>query len=164
LSQDSYNDSVKKLIAFLNNLESDLGNIIEKSEVLLADYPELQSLLKGAFKLQEPRFFEMRTYLQNEKLFEILMTHGLVGTELNLKLGIINMARGKAKEAETAFVNSTGVEKSNNKSKWRRWLGRLLEGSDIIMDSLAEAGIPGAGALGEFKSVTEKLVAWFKGR
>ena len=76
---------------------------------------------------------------------------GLTGPQLEFKISIFNHAYGELMDA--------GIPPKDAKPKRQRWWRRLfrpvLKAADVILGSLAKAGIPGIEIVKEFKETIE---------
>lgn len=162
LSTNSDLEAIQLLTAFLDNLEKELKRDVELID-LVQDYPDLKNLLGEVLRVAEERFKLCRYHLNEKKPYLVLQEHGLTGVELRLKLGVVVIADKEIEQAWNEMQNSSGPPPGIT-SRVKNWIKRKLEVSDIIMGSLAEAGIPGAGALEEIKTVIEKIIKWREGK
>ena len=111
------------------------------------------------------RFDDLVNYLEKEKPVLKLDSVGLLGPELDLKIQAFESSLQRLKEFKVFSENSNDREEWNKqKSPIRNVVEEVMDHGDTILGSLGEAVIPGAGAIGEVKTVGEKVLKWIRNR
>lgn len=132
-----------RLLEFLARLrDEDLRHAMEYLDPELRDYAFAawdELLGTGTFEL-------LLDAIASREYDDALDRNGLGGNQLTFKLAVIDHARAQVDREE----REEGPPRER-RGRIRRWLSRLLGGSDVVLDSILDA-IPFAGeALKEFK-------------
>ena len=161
-------DDIQKLKKFLDNLECRIDLFVYGVNPFLLQTKSKDNnkeicLMQDAWKETRPRFKELHKYLSSEKAFKKLEKVGLTASSLAFKLNPVEEAIKRIQKV----MKLRQEEKSPGKPRKRTVLSKLrnswreyFEYADIIIGSMGAVGIPGADAVGEFKSVLEKILKW----
>lgn len=136
---DVEGDPVERLAHFVLETDKFLNELIDKKYGDGFFYPELYSALVDAWRDSRRHFYDLKRALGNVKE-DTLKAHGLTGTELNLKLRVVNFfwKRFKGKPLLT-------------------WLEKLLHAINTLLKSLI-AATPVGTAAGEIKDEIENCL------
>jgi len=149
-------DDVKAIIQFLDDLESLLDEFVEKYEKIIPRRSEFHNDFHDAWGDVKENFPISIKYLKrNENVKGKLEDEGLTGNQLKLKLSMFYFAANKIKKAEDN-LETNRRNFPQRRYRWKRFWGWALELADIILGSLSAVGVPGVGAISEFKEVAEK--------
>jgi len=157
---------IEKLVHFLKSLENKLGYFISNFHELMPEEKEIAIIFKDTRYDIKHRFVIMQEYLFEKNPIQKLRFVGLTGQELLLKLSVVDLSEQELEELILSYEdvkeseNETEIE--NKKQGLREKLEQFFDHADTVMGSLGEAGIPGAGAAGEAKTVGEKILAWIR--
>lgn len=160
-----YNEDITELIKFIKKMHTLIEIFIEYHPILMPEDEKTLKNYKKAWEKVQPRFRIAEKYLEHEKPILDLIEAGLVDSELILKIQVCTDKMENVivlrKEHQKMGDNEQKNEKLNH-------LGYSLEEAmdhgDIILGSLAEAGIPGVGAIGEIKTIGEKIMKWWRNK
>jgi len=164
------NSDVEELIKFLQQLEERLRIFIEEdSEYFIKRYPKKifgKSInqWKQAWENTQLHFKSARDYLVIIKSTESLENVGLTGSELQIKLMVLEEAYDELMELESRFFKKSKSEKKSTGQRFRRLKDhreKYFDHADTILSSLGNVGIPGIDAISEFKTVIEKVLKWW---
>ena len=146
---------------FLDKLQTDLKWVVENSEDVLVGYSqEFYGNLYSAFEEVGMMFDRARRSLSNQEevTFDDLSEHGLVGSQLDLKLGAVESHREAVKIIQDNEDEIRQLEDpirvkliGNVLRSYFRKLERFLES---VLDAI---GAP--GAIAEFKDLIEQSIS-----
>jgi len=160
----------KKLEEFLQELEYKMDLFVYEwgpsfLKIKNNDDTKKARLMREAWKETSPRFKELQKYLSSEESIEKLEKVGLTASSLAFKLSLVEES---IEEINKVMESKTMVETSDIPKKRLGFLKKLkkpwqkyFEHADTIIRSMGVAGIPGADAIGEFKTSLEKILNWW---
>jgi hypothetical protein len=140
------NDDREKLIRFLADLHQLLVRLLSRQPPLLS--PQTLALLEAAWEEleNEGRFAEARNSIEAGKFDQRLEEHGLHRAQLDLKVGVFELAdEAVARDERKRFRWPKGS---------KRLMAWALKAGNVILGSLADV-VPGVSAIQEFKDGAE---------
>lgn len=153
-----------RLIKFLDDLHRLLERLLTRRPPLLS--PVTLRLLQAAWREleNEGRFEEARKWIEVGEFDRRLEEHGLHRSQLDLKVGVFELADEAVQEDENRALRF--FKRRKGLMAW------ALKAGNVVLGSLADA-IPGVGAIKEFKDAAEaaldnevpvrqRLAAFFK--
>jgi hypothetical protein len=142
----------KLILRLINEIQIDIGFIIDNIFTLAPERREIIKMLKDAWKEIIPRFAEMR-----EKVKELdsntLITAGLSGHQLILKYEIYRTAREKFRNA----IRTDDSTKKENNERIIKSIMMLFKIMDSFLSGLAVV-IPQAYAVKGFNESIESII------
>lgn len=124
------------------------------------------SLMFEAWKETKPRFEELRENLSSNESITKLKDAGLTGFSLAFKLILVEEATEELMKEEDFFTEEKDYSdkpknRLNKLRKLKKFWRKYFDHADTIVGSMGVAGIPGAEAIGEFKTSLEKILDWW---
>ena len=160
----------QKLTEFSHHLEHKIDFFVFNRgpsflKIRIAKNTEKSYLMFQAWKETKPRFEELRNNLSSDESITKLKDVGLTGSSLAFKLSLVEEAIEELMKEEDFFEEKNYSDKPKNrlsklrklKKSWRKY----FDHADTIIGSIGAAGIPGADAIGEFKTGLEKILDWW---
>lgn len=143
----------KLILRLINEIQIDIGFIIDNIFTLAPERREIIKMLKDAWKEIIPRFAEMR-----EKVKELdsntLIAVGLSGHQLILKYEIYQTAREKFRNA----IRTDDSTKKENNERILKSIMTLFKIMDSLLSSLAVV-IPQVHVVKGFNEVVESIMS-----
>jgi hypothetical protein len=135
-----------KLVRFLADLHRLLARLLSRQPPLLS--PQTLPLLEAAWHEleREGRFEEARKWIEVAEFDRRLEEHGLHRAQLDLKVGVFELADEGVKEDEGKLFRF--FKRRKGLMAW------ALKAGNVILGSLADV-VPGVGAIQEFKDAAE---------
>lgn len=159
---------IDKIINFSKTLQNRLDYFIEARVIYFQNKQQpTRKVLLQAWDETSVHFDTMLHYLREKRPVKELESVGLVGASLDLKLILVEQSLQELIEVEESFQREGGlVDEKQPPSRWRfqnrikkSW-EKYLDHANTMLGSLGSAGVPGADAIDEFKSVIEKILKW----
>lgn len=152
-------DDVDLLIDMMYKIRDILALFIENYDDMVQEYPKFKEEFGKSWPEINSNFFAVINYLQKRDNDQIvrLEKEGLTGDQLKLKFLLLQSAYDESKEKFLEFKKSTIENKPKKLSRFRRVVNFFFKHGNSILGSMADAGVPFVGVIGEFKDAAETI-------
>jgi len=164
-------DDSKKLKEFLTHLELKMNIYVHEWGPLFLKIKnnkngEKTRLMFNAWNETREQMNELRSIITSEESLVKLKLVGLTGSSLDFKLSLVEESVEELEELERLEIEEGNFSDMPKKrlgllKKLKKSWGKYFDHADTIIGSMGAAGLPGADAVGEFKTVLEKILNWW---
>lgn len=168
-------DDIQQIILRINKLKIKIDDFIKYRAMDFFNDPLISNrndsrLLSNGWSDNKEYFSVLTSYLEKKRPLQKLKEGGLTGSQLKLKLHLVDQSLKELELQEKKFQLFKPEGKSKGFKIWhelktlKNFWQQYFDHINTILSTLGVMGIPGSDAINEFVMLLEKLLHWWNTR